>query len=529
MAESSPSRAHSIDTMLEARRAFQDRFSVITAAYSLDGRGFSFHAPIGVALDAGHFVQMELRDGTILLGLIQETSTEQLDSTELRVDNIGSGQLAYPGLSVGEARLRMRRLGLRGSGIILGAANSTSRPSPAPFDDASIAPATSDQVASLISSRGGGALTVGTIAHLDETLPASLNPAGFNRHTFLCGQSGSGKTYSLGVVLEQVLLETDLPLVILDPNADYVRLDELRDPAAAEHDAQAARYLERVKDLYVYRGGTVDADEHPLRIRYSDLPDEDQARTLQLDPLADRDEFHAFRAIAKSLDDNPYDLQDIQEEAGKSDATAMRNISQRIDNLGVSDWSVWAQPDESSLADLLTLPWRSVVLDVSRFGYPVERSVVALAMLRYFWKWREHRKPVLLVIDEAHNICPAEPEDAIQQSATDLLVTIAGEGRKYGIYLLLSTQRPDKIHPNVLSQCDNLMLMRMNSRADIERLAEVFSFVAPGMLAKSSLFRQGEALFAGKIVPAPLLLRVGARITPEGGADVPTTWAPPKE
>ena len=39
----------------------------------------------------------------------------------------------------------------------------------------------------------------------------------FNRHTFWCGQSGSGKTYALGVVLEQLLLRTELPIAVLDP------------------------------------------------------------------------------------------------------------------------------------------------------------------------------------------------------------------------------------------------------------------------------------------------------------------------
>ena len=44
---------------------------------------------------------------------------------------------------------------------------------------------------------------------------------------------------------------------------------------------------------------------------------------------------------------------------------------------------------------------------------------------------------------------------------------IAAEGRKFGLYLLVSTQRPQKVHPNVVSQCDNLVLMRLNSAADL--------------------------------------------------------------
>ena len=53
-------------------------------------------------------------------------------------------------------------------------------------------------------------------------VPARLDAGGFDRHTFLCGQSGSGKTYSLGVILERLLLETSLRIVVLDPNSDFV-------------------------------------------------------------------------------------------------------------------------------------------------------------------------------------------------------------------------------------------------------------------------------------------------------------------
>ncbi len=102
---------------------------------------------------------------------------------------------------------------------------------------------------------------------------------------------------------------------------------------------------------------------------------------------------------------------------------------------------------------------------------------------------------------------------------------IAGEGRKFGIYLLLSTQRPQKLHPNVLSQCDNLVLMRMNSLADIEHLAATFSFVPPRLLEESAGFKLGNALVAGKISPIPTLVKVEGRFSPEGGGDVATTWA----
>jgi len=112
--------------------------------------------------------------------------------------------------------------------------------------------------------------------------------------------------------------------------------------------------------------------------------------------------------------------------------------------------------------------------------------------------------------------------------AADHAVRIAAEGRKFGLYLLVSTQRPQKIPQNVLSQADNLVLLRLNSLADAAFAQAAFSFVPAGLIQRSATFRQGEGLIAGRISPEPALLRFGARISEEGGADVPATWASPR-
>jgi len=129
------------------------------------------------------------------------------------------------------------------------------------------------------------------------------------------------------------------------------------------------------------------------------------------------------------------------------------------------------------------------------------------------------------VIDDAHNVCPADPPDQLIAQAAEYAIRIAAEGRKFGLYLLVSTQRPQKIAENVLSQADNLVLMRLNSLADAAFTQAAFSFVPPSLIDRSVIFHQGEALMARKISPQPALLRFGTRITQEGGADVPATWA----
>ena len=77
------------------------------------------------------------------------------------------------------------------------------------------------------------------------------------------------------------------------------------------------------------------------------------------------------------------------------------------------------------------------------------------------------------------------------------------------------------MHPNALSQCDNLALMRMNSARDLDELAGVFGFAPESLLSRSPEFTQGQALFAGGFIPTPAVVQMGARMTPEGGVDVP--------
>lgn len=76
-----------------------------------------------------------------------------------------------------------------------------------------------------------------------------------------------------------------------------------------------------------------------------------------------------------------------------------------------------------------------------------------------------------------------------------------------------------------MSQCDNLILMRMNGLGDVDDLGQLFSHVPASLLRESTTFGLGQALFAGPIAPVPLLAQIGSRLSKEGGGDVPATWA----
>ena len=120
---------------------------------------------------------------------------------------------------------------------------------------------------------------------------------------------------------------------------------------------------------------------------------------------------------------------------------------------------------------------------------------------------------------------PENSGDRLTEQFARTRDALAAEGRKYGLYLLVSTQRPN-MHENVVAQCDNLLLTRMNSMADVGDLTRLFSFVPPGLMAGQPSFGLGQALAAGRLFPqGGAYVQMGARVSQEGGADIPTTWA----
>jgi len=351
------------------------------------------------------------------------------------------------------------------------------------------------------------------IGHLVDhaEVGVALIPKRLNRHTFWCGQSGSGKTYALGVLLERILLTTQLPMVIFDPNSDFVRLGETSPGADAESVAALGD-----RDVVVLRPGD---EQSPLHVLFKEMTPRARAAVLRLDPVVDRAEYNALLGLMDHLDavETP-DLVGDLKSLSDPDAIA---LAQRLQNLGVLEWkTTWAYGAESATAVIGRRP-AATVLDLGGYDRNEEQLTVALAVLDDLWARRAERRPLLLVIDEAHNLCPPDPETPLGVAVRDRLIQIAAEGRKYGLWLLLSTQRPSKVHSGVVSQCDNLTLMRMNSRDDLDQLSAIFGFVPRGLLAQAARFRQGEALVGGGFVPMPSIVRVRQRVTPEGGIDVP--------
>ncbi|MDX6326258.1 MAG: hypothetical protein QOK15_2612 [Nocardioidaceae bacterium] len=476
--------------------------AILPLASSLDGLTFEFQASLhGLPYRCGGYVVLESPSGW-RLGRVET----------LEMSTYAAAAEVAPGAGT-DVTIRFAR----GGGTVLEADGAS-------FHDAHVRPAIPDEVASWLATRtraGRAGLTIGEYVTAPG-VPATLDSGGLTRHTFVCGQSGSGKTYTLGLLLERVLAETAIRVVVLDPNSDYVGLGavlEGADPGLAE------RYAHVADEVAVWSDN--DNADHLLRLRFAELDPSIQAAVLGLDPIADREEYAELIELLEAQRRGTT-LLTAPEELLTAESPDTRRLGQRATNLGVLGWRVWERRAPSLLAALRSREHRCTIVDLGSLDTVGEQRLVAQAVLASLWEQRAERVPCLLVVDEAHNILPAQPDSALTRLSTERAVQIAAEGRKYGLHLLCSTQQPHKVHENVVSQCDNLVLMRMNSRADIADLMRFFSFVPDGLMSRVTTFGMGEALVAGRLMPEPGFVRMGRRITREGGTDVSVAWAAPR-
>jgi uncharacterized protein len=486
--------------------------AVPSSAVSIDGRTFGYRVAVGShAPPPGDFVALVDGD-TRRLGQVITQALVTREGPGVGASVAGESLSGDGALDL-QARVQMRVV--EGEGIVLSGDGE-------PFVDATVEPAHGDEIAAAGPAGRNAELTIGTIlASGADDVPARIDAGGFNRHTFLCGQSGSGKTYSLGLVLERLLLDTELRMVIIDPNSDFVRLRDVR----ADADPALAARLEELAPRILVRSPAAEGDER-LRIRFAELEAPAHAGVLHLDPIRDAEEYDDVLRFVEAGPGSPRMAEMAAVAAGMAEPAPGDMLLRRVRNLGVLQWGIWAREQAGSvLDDLDGDDWRCLVVDIGTLGTVPEKMLVAQAVLNRLWEQRARRRPLLVVIDEAHNVCPQLPESDLQFLATDAAIKIAAEGRKFGLYLMLSTQRPQKVHENIVSQCDNLILMRMNSAADVAHLTELFSFVPPSLLQRATGFRLGEALVAGKVATTPSLVRFGSRVSEEGGSDVPADWA----
>jgi len=340
-----------------------------------------------------------------------------------------------------------------------------------------------------------------------------LSLRGFRRHLAIIAQTGAGKSYLAGVLIEE-LLKKGATVLVLDPHSDYVKLPLTREEARHEFSdrvtvfrnrAATGRYrsLERVT---------------PYEMAFTELsPDEIcDIVGIREDATKQRDAVRRALKILANKQYTPADLLDTLEKWQDDDPLVdnARGAARYIRSLihlnvfGVSSTKISEilQPQHVSVIDLSGLRDESMNYIASSILSNTYRAVST----------GEFDFPVFIVIEESHRFIPANDTTY----ASSIINRIAAEGRKFGIFLILITQRPSKIDADSLSQCNSQIIMRLTNPEDQKAVSRSSERMSQDLLNDLPGLNPGEAIVVGEVTAVPVMIRVRTRMTQEGGADV---------
>jgi len=126
-----------------------------------------------------------------------------------------------------------------------------------------------------------------------------------------------------------------------------------------------------------------------------------------------------------------------------------------------------------------------------------------------FWMQPEKRTPFVFVCDEAHLYLPVrEDADAVEKQALYCFERIAKEGRKYGVSLLVVSQRPSDVSRTILSQCNNFLILRLTNDQDQNVVRRLMPDSLAGVLDGLPLLDTGEALLLGDAILLPARIKL---------------------
>ncbi len=353
-------------------------------------------------------------------------------------------------------------------------------------------------------------------------------------HMAILAGTGSGKSYTAGVLVEELLLPYNRAAVlILDPHGEYGTLTEMRGhPAFQDPDG----YSPKVKVL----------TPNDIRIRVSSL---DYSDILTLLPeMSDRQQSilnKAYRLLQKhKKGEYRWGIQDLiaavreadvqeDDEGNLKQGSSAPALEWKLERLERSDYFHTFEHTVSP-KDLFE-PGQVTVLQMNEISQD-EQQVICAAVLRQSNQARmnTHRGltessdenylpyPVFILIEEAHRFAPAHEPSRCKA----VLRTILSEGRKFGVGIGLITQRPGKIDSDVLSQCMSQFIMRIVNPVDQESLKHGVEAAGRDLLKELPALTKGQVIVSGACVNTPVLCKVRQRLTKHGGEtlNAPEEW-----
>ena len=367
----------------------------------------------------------------------------------------------------------------------------------------------------------------------------------FQRHASLLGSTGSGKSWTVAAILERAAKLPSANLIVFDLHGEYRELSyarHLRIPGPEElgRDDSSLLFLpywllnaEELQAMFIDRS---EFSAHNQVMAFQDTVVAQKKNTLEF--LGKTEVLNAF-----TLDSPvPFKISDViaeldrlnkemvpgsgnREKQGPFYGQFSRLLVRLNSKVGDKRYGfLFRAPESEHAYDAMAATMRRLmdysesnaqikVIDFSEVPADILPIIVGLvARIIYqvqFWTDRDKRTPMAFVCDEAHLYLPKKDgKNPVEQRAIENFEKIAKEGRKYGVALLIVSQRPSDVSPTILSQCNNVIALRLTNGDDQATVRRLMPESLEGLMDTLPILDIGEALVVGDAVLLPSRIRI---------------------
>ena len=379
-------------------------------------------------------------------------------------------------------------------------------------------------LAAVYAASSQKSVNIGTLAQ-DMSIPALIDVDKLlSRHFAVVGTTGVGKSTAVTLLLRKIVeTRPDIRVLILDPHNEFSSAFPDHAITVEAETLELPFWMFRLDEFQevIFRGRPAIPEELdalrdliPLAKQRFKKGSGTQANGLRRDK-----EFTTFTADTPV----PYrivELLNLIEERiglldGKADRPYLRALKNRIDSV-VNDprfkFMFGAKTVEDNIDPIIRHIFRvpqngKPICAFQLSGIPSEVvNSVASILCRLAFDlalWSEGTIQTLVVCEEAHRYIPADASAGFVPTR-QAIARIAKEGRKYGVFLGVITQRPGELDSTILSQCNTIFAMRLGNERDKDIIRQAVSGAAKSTISFLSSIANREAIAFGEALATPM-------------------------
>jgi uncharacterized protein len=357
------------------------------------------------------------------------------------------------------------------------------------------------EIVKLEGSEYGG--VIGKLDGKDIDVTLDLNKV-LSMHLSVLAKSGSGKSYAVGVLLEE-MISRKIPLIIIDPHGEYNTLKYKNDNE---------RDLERL-GLFGLQAEGFNVEE------FGDPEINKSAKPLKLQLNMEQEELinllpgklssSQLALLYSAFKFEPNELDGLLLALDQEDSNSKYSVMNMIEY--VRDLKIFTNSNVNYSS--FVKQGQATIMNLKGMNPDVQEIVVyKLAKELFELRKKEKIPPFFFVIEEAHNYCPERSFG--ETKASKILRNIASEGRKFGLGLCAISQRPARVDKSVLSQCSTQIILKITNPNDLKAVVNSVEGITANTEKEIQNLMIGQALITG-ISEMPLLVNIRPRKSMHGG------------